>query len=273
MKRIEDNRLGHHRHLPAALVSGNGQVLLGAHRGARSEARENTLEAFRVAIERGADFIGFDVRRTRDDVLVVHHDAAVARYQIAEMSYGELEANPRTRHVPTLEQVLQLVVGHIRLDVELKEAGYEAQVLVLLKQYLKPDQFVITSFQTTTVVAVKHLAPEVGVGLLVGGLEWRQQGRWQLGLLFQPAKTARLLGADFLACRYSLADRGLIAAAARQGLPVVIWIVNDGARLQRYLRDYRVQAVITDKIAWALNVRQYTVGDGLKNPGKNGLKR
>ena len=55
----------------------DGRPLVLGHRGAPRAARENTVEAFRRAVELGADGVELDVRRTADDVLVVHHDPAV----------------------------------------------------------------------------------------------------------------------------------------------------------------------------------------------------
>src|SRR5690606_32215522 len=66
-------------------------TLIIAHRGASRAAPENTVAAFRRAVEMGADAIELDVRRTGDDRLVVHHDPSIADGRaIRELSAGEL---------------------------------------------------------------------------------------------------------------------------------------------------------------------------------------
>ncbi|HEX9157909.1 MAG TPA: glycerophosphodiester phosphodiesterase, partial [Syntrophales bacterium] len=79
--------------------------LVIAHRGASSMARENTLEAFRKAIDLRADMIEFDVRRTRDQRYVIHHDLHIAGRPLNEMTLREVREIARTLdfHVPEFE--------------------------------------------------------------------------------------------------------------------------------------------------------------------------
>ena len=66
-------------------------TLVIAHRGASAALQQNTLDAFRLAVEMGTDFIELDVRRSRDDVLIIHHDAHLpdGRF-IVEHDYDDL---------------------------------------------------------------------------------------------------------------------------------------------------------------------------------------
>ena len=67
-----------------------------AHRGAREAARENTLPAFRLAREFGAEWVELDARRTADGVVVVHHDAQLADGRVlAELTVDELPNSSR----------------------------------------------------------------------------------------------------------------------------------------------------------------------------------
>ena len=106
-----------------------------AHRGAVSFAHENTLEAFEAAVQIGADAVEFDVRRTFDGVLVIHHDATLPgkRRLVANATYEELKLSGARRgyHIPTLEETLHHLCGRIALDIELKEAGFEREGLIV----------------------------------------------------------------------------------------------------------------------------------------------
>jgi glycerophosphoryl diester phosphodiesterase len=188
--------------------------------------------------------IEFDVRRTADGVLVVHHNPRIRGRRISRLTYAQLQAWEHSRHVPALEQVLQLAAGHVRLDIELKEAGYEADVIALVRRYAKPDSFVMSSFLDRTVRRLKQLDPELCVGLLVG--EGLPKFIFNRPSNFAPARRVARTGADFLACHYSLADLGVLGQMARRGVPVMIWTVNDAGRLRRYLTDPRVRGVISN---------------------------
>ena len=97
-----------------------------AHRGASSEAPENTLAAFAKAIEVGADMIEFDVRRA-------------SRRQAGNFP----RSDPRAWRcdLPTLEETLRLTQGRIQLDVELKEPGCERDAIDLLAPLFSPERF------------------------------------------------------------------------------------------------------------------------------------
>jgi len=162
--------------------------------------------------------VEFDVRRTVDDVLVVVHDP------LPPVRYADLDPTP-----PRLEEVVATCAGRIALDVELKEAGMEREVLELVAA----ASFVVTSFLPEVVSAVKELAPpRIRVGLLLAaGAE-----TWDIG------------PADFLAPHYTLLDRDLPDE-------LVVWTVNDEADLEQCLGDSRVAAVITDDPALAISLR------------------
>ena len=82
----------------AALVTPAGQPRLAGHRGASAQAEENTLAAFGRAIELGVPMVEFDVRRTRDGVLVIHHDPKIqGRWWYALRRWGDLAPERRLR--------------------------------------------------------------------------------------------------------------------------------------------------------------------------------
>lgn len=110
-------------------------VLVAAHRGAHLEAPENSLAAFRKAIELGIDIIELDVRCTKDGVLVCMHDKTVNRttngtgpvdsFTFAEIRKLQLKHNGRLtgEQVPTLEEALLLAKGRILVDLDIKSAS------------------------------------------------------------------------------------------------------------------------------------------------------
>lgn len=226
--------------------------LVFAHRGASRQAPENTLDAFQAAIGLGCDAVEFDVRRTADGVLVVHHAAARRGRPLAQLTYAELEHRSR-HHPPRLDEVIEVCAGRIGMDVELKEAGYEAAVLAALAQRFPLDKLLITSFHDAVIAAVKGLNPLVSCGLLLSPSALQGRGRVPAGGVLVRAERC---GADVLLPHQLLVPPGgrrirprrldILAAAGEQGLAVIAWTVNAPRRMRRYLADPRIAGIITD---------------------------
>lgn len=99
-----------------------------AHRGARARARENTIEAFRLALDLGAGGLESDVWRTRDGALVLDHDgvvrAGLRRRPIAAVERGDLPA-----HVPTLQELFDACGTDFHLSLDVKDPAAAPDVV------------------------------------------------------------------------------------------------------------------------------------------------
>jgi len=192
--------------------------LVIAHRGASMTAPENTLAAFRLALEQGADGIELDVRRTRDGHLVVIHDATLER---VAGKPGEVSALPLEtlrgldigsgERIPTLAEVLALAKTHLLVDIELKVAGIEPVVLDLVREAGMEPQVLITSFLEDAVAAVRQAAPHVPAGLLQ---QWPAPER------------ARALGVPVYLPNIGMLSGDLMAACRRTHLRVIPWTIR-----------------------------------------------
>jgi glycerophosphoryl diester phosphodiesterase len=143
-----------------------------AHRGASRRQRENTIEAFRAAAELGSDAVELDLRRTADDVLVVHHDAHLddGRSIIATPA-ADLPA-----HLPTLDAALDACRG-MWVNVEIKNDANEpdfdphdtiADLTVAVLAGRGDDQrWLISSFRLATVDRCRSLRPGIRTAWLV----------------------------------------------------------------------------------------------------------
>ncbi len=250
MKRIYlggKSRSENHSIIPRVpLPKSTRDKLIVAHRGlTQGGPRENTLKAFERAIERGVDMIEFDVRRTRDGVLVVNHGPRLGGRLLSSLDYDELKLWKYGRHVPKLEEVLGLAAGRVMVYVDVYVGGYEEDILALVRHYFSPNQFVMASFEDGIVKRLKQLAPEVCVGLGVGDTH-----HYQLLTIpmsdFNPMRRLMRTHADFLSYSYTLDYFGLSKRAEAAGIPVVVWRVNRRWWLKRYLANHHNVAVITD---------------------------
>src|ERR1700759_726067 len=103
--------------------------LIVAHRGAWGMAPQNSLDALEDAIAIGCDAIEIDVRRT------VHR-----------LDHQKLQSRMKVGQAPLLADALKRAAGRILVDVELKEDGYVADAMDVVRRHLNPGQYVVTSF-------------------------------------------------------------------------------------------------------------------------------
>ncbi|CAN5545704.1 glycerophosphodiester phosphodiesterase [soil metagenome] len=210
-----------------------------AHRGASAAAPENTVAAFEMAVEMGADGIELDVRRTADGALVVHHDALLADGSaIVALRRDELPS-----HVPDLAVALDACRG-AWVNLELKndpndpdfdpDRRLTGAVLELLSTFPDgPERWLISSFDLATIEAVRAADSLIRSAWLIGRI------------------TPDVIGAAVAGGHHALhpwvgeLDADAVLAAHDVGLAVNTWTCNDEDRL-RELIGYGVDAVVTD---------------------------
>jgi len=246
--------------MKTAWISGEGDLrekLIIAHRGAPTYAKENTIESFKKAMISGADMIEFDVRRTKDNVLIAYHDQMIQGHLVKELTFKGISQWARNLgfDIPTVEEVLKWARGKIKLDVELKEEGYEKEGIELLHSYLDEDQFVITSFHDASLNIIKERHPDIKTGLILGsGIpSYPILTRLQEFFLMKTWKKAK---ADFLVAHVKLLRTGFLERARRSDLPVFVWTVNEEEMIWKLLHDREVFAIITDKPDLAVSSRK-----------------
>ncbi len=211
--------------------------LVIAHRGASRAFHENTLEAFEEAIRIGADAIECDLRRTRDGVIVVHHNFRVKKSyrRIGNLDYAEILrlAKRQGYHVPTLDETLRTCAGRIALDIELKEPGYEAEIVAAVKRRRLLDRAVFKSFYDEVVLAVKTAEPKATAGLLIGVAAPRALRKRMRGSVGARLDVCR---ADFLSPNWKLVTPTLVARTHEKGRKILVWTVNRKALARRLVR-------------------------------------
>jgi glycerophosphoryl diester phosphodiesterase len=246
--------------------------LVVGHRGASARAPENTLAAFRLAFEDGADGLEFDVRLARDRVPVCIHDATLRRTGLRKGSLSSFTSSelgavsvgswfnlkfPKLAReeyerecVPTLDAVLREAKPRARvLYVELKyEPGEDPlplarETVALVRAHELASVAVVESFAHEAVATVKRLAPE----LRTAALFERSLARPALSPRAVVAR-AQACGADEVALHHSLARAHTIEAARYAGLDALVWTVDRPAWAAR-ARALNLRALITNRPA------------------------
>jgi glycerophosphoryl diester phosphodiesterase len=234
-----------------------------AHRGASGHAPENTLTAFRMAAEMGADGVELDVQLTRDGRLIVIHDESidrvsdgagpVASYGLAELKRFNFNkkgiTKPLFMEAPTLEEVCEALSGTgLVVNIELKTGlcfyeGIEEKAADVVRAYNMEERVIYSSFNHYSVLRMKERAPAARTGLLFGG-----------GVIVAAEACERLgitaAHPDMSALRYP----GLIRDAKARGVKLHAWTANEDADL-RFCFESGVDAVITNFPDRALRIR------------------
>ena len=233
--------------------------LIFAHRGASRVAPENTLAAFRQAVEIGADGIELDVQLSADGVPVVIHDTTVDRTTdgsgwVQKLTLAQLRGLDAGSHagaafagerIPTLEEVLTEVGDKLIVDIELKyptveTASLEAQVIEVIRRLGMQRRVWLSSFKPYALHTARRLAPEMPCGLIYGPLS---PGSWLLGPI-TPHESIHP-HASFVSAR-------MMQRARRRGQRVITWTVDDPTQAQQ-LATCGVDAIITNTPAALLD--------------------
>lgn len=243
---------------------------ISAHRGGAGDGpgpRALTIEAYEAALTSGAEYAEFDIRRTADGALVVFHDARVGPGGPPVSALGHAELSERAGYaVPALGEVMSVIAGKLTGHLDLKETGYEREVVGLSVDLLGEDGFVATTLEDASVAAITRDFPRVRTALSLG----RGGARLRLGELF-PLRRVRGCGAGGVAVHHRLAQATVLGQAARHGLFTMVWTVNDDGHLARFLRDPRVDVLITDRPRRAAALRRPPTHDTEPDSGPEEL--
>jgi glycerophosphoryl diester phosphodiesterase len=239
----------------------DGRVLIMAHRGASKAAPENTLAAFRKAIDDRADWIELDVQETADGQVVVFHDSDFMKLSNVNLKIwdatmdrlrdidigGWMSPAFKDQRVPTLAEVLDTCRGKIRVDIELKYYGHDQQleqrVADIVDSHDMASQIMAMSLKADAVRKMKSIRPQ-----------------WKVGQLMSVyAGDLKKLDADFLAVNASFVNRRFIRAAHANGKQVYVWTVNDAATMSRMI-GCGVDGLLTDKPELARSVIEQRAG-------------
>ena len=141
-------------------------VYVVGHRGAAGVLPENTLAGFRYAIELGVDYVECDVHLSRDGQLVVMHDATGA---ICDLDFDRIRALDAGKgaQVPTLDEVLALVQGQVKLLCELKGEGVENATIDAVKARGMTSEVYFTCFNMDRLEAVRRLGDDLLIGAIL----------------------------------------------------------------------------------------------------------
>lgn len=210
-----------------------------AHRGAKAYARENTLEAFTLALRLGATGLESDVWLTADGVPVLDHDGVV-RNRLRTRSIGDLARADLPPHIPTLGDVLVAVPADVPLSLDLKAEEALEPVLAVYRRHrvnsegllylCHPSLDVLRRMRT--VVGEVHIVHSVRLSRMKDGPE-------------RHAAVLRDEGIGVVNMPYADWSGGLVALFQRFGLKCFAWDCQHERQIAEVIR-MGVDAVYSD---------------------------
>ena len=199
-------------------------LLLG-HRGLPALAEGNTRASFLAAVEAGLDGVETDVQRTKDGVLVIHHDFVVGLRLISDLKLDELrELRPE---VVTLGELLELLEPYpdFLINLELKsipglEDGRAHALADTVANWSGKKRVWISSYDPVALLKIRERRPELPLGYLFR--------------VYDTGRMAELLGIEALHPHRQLATAARVARWHQKGFLVATWTVNDAAQARTF---------------------------------------
>lgn len=230
------------------------------HRGASYYAPENSMEAFQLAYEMGADGIEFDVQMTKDGYLVVTHDEEISRVsngrgyvkdffleEIRQFQFNRTHPEFQGVRIPLLEEVLeQFEKVEVRtgkeflFNIELKNnvfsyPGMEEKILKVVREKKVLQRTLFSSFSHASMVKLHRIEPEAKVAFLYAD-----------GIMDIADYVQRYNVNTVHPAWYHLDNNDTFEVLSERGIEVNIWTVDSGKNIRRFC-DMGVNGIITNK--------------------------
>jgi len=235
--------------------TGKFPVLVIAHRGFSGAVPENTIAAFKKAIDLGVDMIELDVHLSKDGQVVVIHDDTLNRTtngkgKVVSYTFNELKqldagswfgAQFSGERIPTLQEVLELVRGKTLLNIELKQGDLgQYSIKDLADRSLQEveragmlNQVIFASFDLSAIDRIREKNPRIPVALIYSK-------SWSF---LHEATGGRPI--PVLSCRGTVLTQTNVSKARQQGIKVLVWTVNTEEHMERF-RNMEVDGIVTD---------------------------
>lgn len=228
----------------------NPKIMVTSHRGYSAVAPENTLPSFEAAIDAEADCAELDVQLTKDGVVMLTHDTNLKRTtgknaNIYDLTYDEvrkLDAGSffgeefKGTRIPTLQEVMDLCKGKIRLNIEIKPSSetpdLEEKVARLIVDNDWVDDCTVTSLNYESLGKVKEVDDSIQCGYILAVGVGNYYG---------------LESADFFSVEATFVSQNMVSALHALGKKVSVWTIDRESDAEK-VRDYGVDDIITGDV-------------------------
>ncbi len=228
------------------------KVLIFAHRGASNLAPENTLKAFKKAIELKADYIEFDLQQSKDGEIVIMHDANTFRTTghagiIEKMTLKQLKQLDcgQGEKIPTLNELIEVTKGKIGLNCEIKSKGVAEKIVNIFRDDNLIDSTIISSFKHSELLKIQKLEPR----LRLASLNPTRTG-WIVSWFSRRTMLKNAFQNQFYAINplHMLVNYKFVKNAHDKNLKVFPWTPDSRTTIEALVK-IRVDGIITNNIS------------------------
>lgn len=248
-------------------------IKIHGHRGARGVLPENTLAAFKYAIEHEIDFLELDLQITRDNEIIIYHDKNINTEicdgvskpikrlllkEIKEYDCGTKQninfpnqTNIPHEKIPTFVELINLIQNDyknkkINMNIEIKTEKYidsddevyifSKKLIDILHKYNIKDDVIIQSFDVRALKNVREIDPSIKTSYLIED---------KMPDVNNLIDTSKALGVKIISPDYKLIDKPIVKTLQENGFEVLPWTINDMEIFKKNI-EYGVDGVITD---------------------------
>ncbi len=233
-------------------INGIEKMLIFAHRGANSIAPENTLKAFKKAIDLKADYIEFDVHQSKDGEIVIMHDSNTLRTTgyfgfINKMTLADLKKLDcgEGEKILTLQELIELAKGKIGLNCEIKARGFAEKIIKILNEADIVETTIVSSFKHDILLRMKKFDSRIKLA----SLEPTRTG-WVRSWVSRKKLLSIVIKNRFYAINlfHKLVNLKFVDKAHNNNIKVFPWTVNFDSTIKRLIK-IGVDGIITNEIS------------------------
>ncbi|HMX28846.1 MAG TPA: glycerophosphodiester phosphodiesterase family protein [Blastocatellia bacterium] len=223
--------------------------LIIAHRGASAYEPENTLRAFELAVRQGAQMIELDLHATRDNQVIVIHDFTLdhttnLKGRVSELTLAEIKQADagKGEHVPTLEETLDLMLGKVRLYLEIKDPRAAAETLRTIRARRCQDDVMLASFDIDLMRRLGEEVRDIELGVILGNETLNPVVRFREAF---PWIALRGINYQTLCMQVELCFGYLARRVKASGKKLYVWTANNERQFARMTR-LGVDGIVTN---------------------------
>ena len=227
------------------------RVFITAHRGSSLKARDNSIEAINIAIEEKADYIEIDVRRTKDNKLVLSHDDVFIKnsgesFNISESNFNDINRKRifsigKDDKIVTLEKALKVIRGKSKINIDLKVNNDEELISKLVAELIEKcnmeEEVIITSSNYGVLLKVRNYNSNIKIGYITRSL----------------AEDFNIDEIDAISIAYEGLNERVVERVHKLGKEMFVWTVNNEEEGQRAIY-LGVDNIITDDVVMIKNL-------------------
>jgi len=218
-----------------------------AHRGASGYEFENSISAFKKAIELKAHMIETDAQVTNDGIIVLSHDNSIKKITnqkgyISKLSFKDLRKIPlkNGETIPTYQELIDLCKNKIDINLEIKARRVEQKVLTITEENKMLNNVLFSSFSLKTLKKIREINSKARLAYLI-----IVEGSFIARLNFWMNKILNI-GVESINPFHAFISSKLVQEAHKKEIAIYPWTINDGTKIKKLIKEKNIDGVFTD---------------------------